>query len=63
VNIRPDAVQDDRPVFVVKFRPEPDVDPIRALRWILKITLRQFGMKCLDIRIEETSAGPAGAKP
>jgi hypothetical protein len=30
--------------------PLPGVDPIRALRWILKGLLRHHGMKCIDIR-------------
>jgi hypothetical protein len=30
--------------------PLPGVDPIRALRWILKTVLRQYGMRCVAIR-------------
>jgi hypothetical protein len=38
-----------RPVFVAHFRSEPRVDPIRALRWVLKVALRQFGMRAVKI--------------
>jgi hypothetical protein len=40
----------DRDTFVLTLRPEPDVDPIRSLRWVLKRLLRQFGMRCIDLR-------------
>jgi hypothetical protein len=63
MNARLNAVEDDRPVFVVKLRPEPGIDAVKGLRWILKVSLRQFGLRCLDIRREETSDGRADAKP
>jgi hypothetical protein len=31
-------------------RPLPGVDPIRALRWVLKGLLRQHGFRCIDLR-------------
>jgi hypothetical protein len=31
----------------------PIVDAVRALRWVLKGLLRQYGMKCVSLR-EET---------
>jgi hypothetical protein len=34
-------------------QPLPGVDGIRALRWVLKRLLRQFGMKCVDLREEK----------
>jgi hypothetical protein len=37
-------------LFVMKLRPLPDVDPIRALRWVLKGLLRQHGMRCVDLQ-------------
>ena len=40
------------PTYVVRFQPEDGADPIKALRRILKTSLRQFGMKCIDIREE-----------
>jgi hypothetical protein len=52
-----DAMTDakERPVFVVHLRPEPNIDPIRALRWALKRLLRDYGMRAIsiDARIEE----------
>jgi hypothetical protein len=37
----------ERPVFVVKLRPEPHVDGVRALRALLKTSLRRFGLRCV----------------
>jgi hypothetical protein len=55
---RPDTflLHADRPIFVVRLQPQPGVDAIKGLRWILKISLRQFGLKCVDIRREEGGA-------
>ena len=40
-----------RPTFVLQLRAEPHVvDPVRALRRALKILLRRFGLRCLDVR-------------
>jgi hypothetical protein len=38
-----------RSIFIVQFRPEPGVDEIKALRGVLKIALRRFGLKAVDI--------------
>jgi hypothetical protein len=45
----------ERPVFVLELRPEPGVDAVLALRALLKITLRRFGLRCIAARenIEE----------
>jgi hypothetical protein len=40
----------ERPVYVLELRPEPGVDPVLALRALLKITLRRFGMRCISAR-------------
>jgi hypothetical protein len=41
------------PTFVVKFRPTPHTpDPIRALRGLLKIARRTFGLRCIEARCE-----------
>jgi hypothetical protein len=42
-------VKVDRPTFVVTLRPEPRVEPIRALRRLLKVLLREYGMKCTSV--------------
>ena len=38
----------DRPTFILHFRPEPGVDPIRALRAALKELLRRHGLRCIS---------------
>jgi hypothetical protein len=38
------------PVFTVKLRPLPHcTDPIKALRGALKILLRRFGLRCIEV--------------
>jgi hypothetical protein len=39
----------DRPIFVLRLRPEKGIDPIRALRNVLKELLRRHGMKCTSV--------------
>ena len=41
-----------RPIFLIRVRPEPGVDPIRALRALLKTMLRRFGLRALEAREE-----------
>ena len=36
----------NRPIYALHLRPEPGVDAVHALRGVLKVALRQFGMKC-----------------
>jgi hypothetical protein len=48
-------MSNERPVYVVHFRPEPRVDSIRALRWVLKVALRQFGMRAVKIAEQSSS--------
>jgi hypothetical protein len=45
----------ERPIFTIRLRPEPGVDPIHALRHALKRLLRDFGMRAIsvDARLEE----------
>lgn len=45
-----------RPTFTVRLRPEPGVDAMRALRAALKVLLRRFGLKAIDIKEEEQTA-------
>jgi hypothetical protein len=40
----------DHPIFILHFRPEPDVDPIRALRLLLKAASRRYGLRCINAR-------------
>jgi hypothetical protein len=41
-----------RPTFVLRVQAEPGVEVIRSLRGWLKQGLREFGLRCLDIRQE-----------
>ena len=38
-----------RTTYLLKVRAEPGVDDVRALRALLKVALRMFGLKCLQI--------------
>jgi hypothetical protein len=38
----------DRPTFTVRLRAEPGVDPIRAMRALLKAALRRFGLRAIS---------------
>jgi hypothetical protein len=40
----------ERPTFTLELRPEPSVDSVLALRALLKVTLRSFGMRCISAR-------------
>ena len=42
-----------RPVYVLQVRAEPGVDATRALRAWLKIGLRMFGLRCLEVQESE----------
>jgi len=44
------APASDRPTFTLELRPEPGVDPVLALRALLKIALRRFGLRCVAAR-------------
>jgi hypothetical protein len=37
------------PVCTITFRPEPGVDGLRAVRAVLKLALRAFGLRCIGI--------------
>jgi hypothetical protein len=37
--------------FTVTLVPEPGVDGIKALRWVLKSALRKHGLKCTDVSL------------
>jgi hypothetical protein len=45
----------NRPLFTLTLRPEPGVDPINALRRVLKVLLRQYGMRCTSVDQIETN--------
>lgn len=37
-------------VFVLRLVAKPGSDPIRAIRWLLKIALRRFQLRCVEMR-------------
>jgi hypothetical protein len=47
--------------FVVRLRPLPGVDAIRALRQLLKVALRRFGLKCVSIAEQKEHDNGGGA--
>jgi hypothetical protein len=54
----------DRPVYILKLRPEPQVvDPVRALRAVLKRLLRQHGFKCITVYEDSTNSAEGGIEP
>ena len=51
----------NRPTYALHLRPEPGVDATRALRAVLKVALRQFGMRCIGC--EEVSRESGNTSP
>lgn len=43
-------------VFVLRLTPKRGVDGVRALKALLKLALRRFGLRCLDVREEPADA-------
>jgi hypothetical protein len=43
------------PVFVLRLRVGPKVDPIRALRAALKVLGRRFGLRAISVQAEPES--------
>jgi hypothetical protein len=41
-----------RPIFVVRLQPKPGIDPARALRAALKVLLRRFGLRAIEVKEE-----------
>ena len=39
----------ERPLYRLLLRPEPRIDAERALRALLKLALRRFGLRCISI--------------
>jgi hypothetical protein len=46
------AAGDGEVIFIVRLTPLPGVDPIRALRRMLKVLKRFYGMRCLSVQEE-----------
>jgi hypothetical protein len=50
----PAVKANERPTFRLLLRPEPGVEPERALRWALKILPRRCRLKCISVeRVEQ----------
>jgi hypothetical protein len=49
-------------VFVLRLTPKRGVDPIRALRALLKLALRRFGLRCTGVEelAESGAKSPEG---
>ena len=46
-----------RPIFVLEFRPLPNVDAIRSIRALLKLSLRRFGLKAVSVSERQSERG------
>jgi hypothetical protein len=42
----------NRPVYLLRLV-SPRGDDIRRLRWLLKVLLRRYGLRCISVSIEE----------
>jgi hypothetical protein len=40
------------PTCVIRLQPNPEIDAIRALRAALKILLRRFGLRAVEVKEE-----------
>jgi hypothetical protein len=46
-----DEAQPERDrIFMLTLVARPGSDPIRAIRWLLKMALRRFGLRCSNMR-------------
>jgi hypothetical protein len=39
---------EERPTYLLELRAEPGVDAVLALRALLKVTLRRYGLRCIS---------------
>lgn len=42
----------DRPIYILRLKPAPGTDHVKALRWLLKIAWRRLGLKCISVEQE-----------
>jgi hypothetical protein len=47
---------EDRPTFLVSLQPKPGVDPVRALRRLLKYASRALGLRCTHAEVSTQTA-------
>jgi hypothetical protein len=46
-----------RPSYILEFRPLPNVDAIRSIRALLKLSLRRFGLKAVSVSERQPERG------
>jgi hypothetical protein len=56
-------MKQERPIYLLRLQPLKGVDAVRALRWILKRLLRDFGMKTISIKEEVPDTEPTKPFP
>jgi hypothetical protein len=44
------SARQHRPVFVVCLQAQKGIEPIRALKGMLKMALRRYGLKCTSVK-------------
>jgi hypothetical protein len=49
---------EQRPIFLVRLRPEKDIDGVRNLRLALKFLLRRFHLRCVSVEAIEDGGAP-----
>ena len=47
------TTRESRPIFIIALRPEPRVEPYRALKGALKILKRRFGLQATSIKLQQ----------
>jgi hypothetical protein len=50
-------ISTERPVYTITLRPEPGTDGLRAVRGLLKLALRAFGLRCVRITHDDVETG------
>jgi hypothetical protein len=50
--VRRRHTMEPRPIYIVRLRPLPGIDAVRALRAALKVLLRRFGLKAIEVKEE-----------
>jgi hypothetical protein len=50
-------------VFKIRLRPDAGVDPVRALRLLLKAAKRAYGLRCIEVIEEATERKDQAVEP
>jgi hypothetical protein len=57
-------MSEERPAFIVHFRPQARIDGVKALRALLKAALRRFGLRAVyvtEVKPTDEPEMPGGA--